>query len=111
MISIPLYLAFVAASAALLLIHGPNVALILSNSLARGWRYGLLTVAGTSSAMAVQLALTVAGMTALLTGMATVFEMLRWIGVAYLVYLGVRLWRAAPMDVRVAPAAHSLRAA
>ena len=49
--SLNLYLAFVAASLALALMPGPNVAVIVSNSVAYGTRYGLLTVAGTTSAM------------------------------------------------------------
>ena len=50
------YLAFVAASAALVAVPGPNVALIVANSVAHGRRYGLLTVAGTSAALVPQLA-------------------------------------------------------
>ena len=53
-----LYLGFVLASTILILIPGPNVSLIVANSIAYGTRYGLLTVAGTSSAIVVQLALT-----------------------------------------------------
>ena len=99
-----LYLAFVAASVVLLVIPGPNVALIVANSVAHGARYGLLTVAGTSAATIVQLLLTILGMTALLTFMAAWFEWLRWIGVAYLVWLGVQAWRAAPVDLSETPA-------
>ena len=46
-----LFLAFVLAVTVLMLIPGPNVALIVANSVTYGFRYGLLTVAGTSSAM------------------------------------------------------------
>lgn len=91
--------AFVAASVALILIPGPNVALIVANSVAHGTRYGLVTVAGTSSAMVIQLALAVAGMAALLSRAAWLFEVLRWAGVAYLAYLGIRAWRAPPVDL------------
>ena len=45
-----LFLAFVAAVTVLMLIPGPNVALIVANSLAYGVRFGLVTVAGTASA-------------------------------------------------------------
>lgn len=93
-----LYLAFIAATVVLILLPGPNVALIVANSIAHGRRYGLLTVAGTSSAMVVQLALTIAGTAVLLAALAGWFEWLRWIGAAYLVYLGVRAWRSPPMD-------------
>ena len=106
-----LYLAFVLATVVLVLIPGPNVALIVANSVAYGSRYGLLTVAGTGSAIAIQLALTVLGMSALLSALAGWFEWLRWAGVAYLVYLGVRAWRAPPADLGgVSPQPKSVRA-
>jgi len=103
MIPLTLYLGFLAASALVLLIPGPNVALIVSASIAHGPRAGLLTVAGTSAAMLLQLAMTVAGMTALLTISADWFSALRWIGVAYLLYLGIRIWRTAPANLTRTP--------
>jgi len=106
-----LYLGFVLASAVLILIPGPNVSLIVANTIAYGTRYGLLTVAGTSSAIVVQLALTTLGLTATLTALAGWFEWIRWAGVAYLLYLGVRQWFAAPVDLtRTPPQPRSLRA-
>jgi len=106
-----LYFAFVLAVTILMLIPGPNVALIIANSVAYGPRYGLLTVAGTSSAMVLQLALTVLGMTELLGTLGTWFEWIRWIGVAYLIYLGIVQWRAPPLNLaEVAPEPKSARA-
>ena len=111
MIHVQLYLAFVLATAILMLIPGPNVALIVANSVAYGTRYGLLTVLGTSSAMLLQLALTAIGMTALLSWLSQMFEWLRWLGVAYLLFLGIRQWLAAPVDLtRTKPQMKSLRA-
>jgi threonine/homoserine/homoserine lactone efflux protein len=105
-----LYLGFVLATTILILIPGPNVALIMANSIAHGTRYGLLTVIGTSSAIIVQLALTVLGLSATLGMLAGWFEWVRWIGVAYLLYLGIRQWRAAPVDLtRTRPQARSVR--
>src|SRR3981081_1549428 len=94
-----LYLAFVCATCALMLIPGPNVALIVANSIEYGTRYGLLTVAGTSSAMVVQLALVVAGVTAAFESAGHWFEWIRWIGVCYLVYLGIRRWFECSIDL------------
>jgi len=99
------FLTFVAAVAVLMMIPGPNVALIVSNSVAYGAKYGLLTVAGTSSAMVVQLALTTLGMTQALGALGAWFEALRWIGVAYLVFLGIAQWRAEPVDLTRSPPA------
>jgi threonine/homoserine/homoserine lactone efflux protein len=111
MIDLHLYLAFIAAVTILILIPGPNVALIVANSVAYGPRYGLLTVAGTSSAMVVQLGLTALGMTTVLGVLADWFEWVRWLGVIYLVYIGVRQWRAVPVDLtRTKPQAKSVRA-
>jgi homoserine/homoserine lactone efflux protein len=109
-IDINLYLAFVLATSVLILIPGPNVALIVANSVTYGTRYGLLTVAGTSSAIVGQLALAWLGMTALLGEMAQWFDWIRWAGVAYLLWLGFRQWTAAPVDLtRMAPQQRSPR--
>jgi homoserine/homoserine lactone efflux protein len=99
MIDASLLLAFIATVTVLMLIPGPNVALIVANSVAYGARYGLLTVAGTSSAMVVQLGLTALGMTELLGTLGVWFAWLRWIGVAYLLYVGVMQWRAPVVDL------------
>ncbi|WP_395015556.1 LysE family translocator [Dongia sp.] len=99
MIDLSLYLAFIAAVTVLMLIPGPNVALIVANSVAHGARYGLLTVAGTSSAMLLQLVLVAVGMTPLLGALGSWFELLRWVGVAYLVFLGISQWRAPAVDL------------
>ncbi len=53
-----------------------------------------MTVAGTSSALTIQMAVVALGMTSLLHLASTWFEWLRWAGVAYLVWLGVQRWRA-----------------
>ncbi len=89
-----LYLAFIVASAALIAVPGPNVAVIVANSVRHGISYGLVTVSGTSAAMVLQLSITVAGLSGLLALAAHGFEFLRWAGVAYLLYLGVMAWRA-----------------
>ena len=94
-----LFIPFVLATIGLGLIPGPNVALTVANSLAHGTRYGLLTVAGTSSAMIPQLILTVLGMSVLITFLADWFDILRWLGVAYLIYLGLKQWQAPAQDL------------
>ncbi len=102
--SFELYAAFCAAFVLLLVIPGPNVAVVVANAVAYGTRCGLATVAGTSISIAVQLALVGFGMTALLVALADWFEWLRWAGVAYLLYAGWQQWRAPAPDLN-APAA------
>ncbi len=99
MIDPSLYVAFVLAVVILMLIPGPNVALIIANSVSSGTRYGLLTMAGTACAMVPQLLLTVLGMTAALEQAGHWFAWVRWLGVAYLLYLGLRQWRAVADDL------------
>ena len=94
-----LYAGFIAASVLLILMPGPNVALIVANSLAHGTRYGLVTVAGTSCAMVLQLAVAVLGLGGLLALAAGWLEWVRWLGVAYLIYLGVSAWSAPATDL------------
>jgi homoserine/homoserine lactone efflux protein len=104
MIDPGLYAGFVAAVIVLMLIPGPCVAFIVANSLSHGPKYGLLTVAGTSSAVVVQLVPTVLGLSALMSRAAGLFAVLRWAGVAYLLFLAWRAWRT-PADDLEAPAA------
>jgi threonine/homoserine/homoserine lactone efflux protein len=94
-----LYLAFVAACILLMLFPGPNVTLIVANSMNYGVRFGLLTVIGTATAMAIQLGFTALGMTALLGAAGAWFGVLRWVGAAYLIYLGIAQWRAPRAEI------------
>lgn len=97
--SIELYSAFLAATLVMLVMPGPNVTLIVANSIAYGARYGLFTVLCTSLSIVPLLVLTVAGMSAMLGFVSHWFEWLRWIGVAYLIYLGVEALRAPAPDL------------
>lgn len=99
MIDSTLYLAYVGAVLVLTMIPGPNVALIVANAVAHGTRYGLITVAGTSIAIVIQLALTALGLTEFLGTLGHWFETLRWLGVIYLVWLGIAAWRAPVVDL------------
>ncbi len=105
--SLELYLAFVAATIVLILIPGPNVALIVANSVAYSTRDGLITVAGTSAAMVIQLSLTILGLSGFLALMASWFEWLRWVGVAYLFYLGITALTAPPTKLTTVTASRT----
>ena len=93
-----LLLGFIAAVTLLMLLPGPNVMLLVGNSVAHGRSAGFITLAGTASAMAVQLTVTVFGLTALLAHMGAWFGLLRWAGVAYLLWIGITTWRRPPPD-------------
>lgn len=99
MIDPSLFLAFALATAILILIPGPIVALIVSNSVAYGTRYGLLTILGSALAMVLHMVVITFGMSAALGALGHWFELLRWAGVAYLLWLGVQAWRAPALDL------------
>lgn len=96
-------LSLMASTALLVAIPGPNVALIVGNTLAHGLRLGVATVAGTTLGVAAQVVLVVAGLAALLELAAWAFQLLRWAGVAYLLWLGVAIWRRGSAELE-APA-------
>lgn len=90
------WLAFASASTALLLIPGPTVLLILSYAISQGRRVALATAAGVALGDLVAMSASLAGLGALVLASATLFSALKWIGAAYLVYLGIKLFRSAP---------------
>lgn len=88
------WLAFVAASAVLLAIPGPTVLLVVSYALGHGRRPAAAMVAGVALGDLTAMTAAMAGLGALLAATDAAFAALRWVGGAYLVYLGVKLWRA-----------------
>lgn len=88
------WLAFVAASAVLLVIPGPTILLVVSYALGQGWRTALPMAIGVALGDFTAMTLSMLGIGALLLTSATVFTLLKWAGAAYLVYLGIKLFRA-----------------
>ena len=66
--------------------------MIVSISLSRGIRFGLITVAGTTLGVAAQLGFLIFGLSALIGAVAAILEWLRWAGLVYLLYLGMCVW-------------------
>lgn len=89
------YLAFVVATTIMISLPGPSLLLTVAHSISFGWQRALVTVAGATMGIAVQLIIAAIGLTSLLNGVAEAFEWLRWGGAAYLVYLGIKQWRSA----------------
>jgi len=88
------WLAFVAASAILVAIPGPTVLLVVSYALGHGRKYAAATAAGVALGDFTAMTGSMLGLGALLAASAAVFTLLKWIGAAYLIYLGIKLWRA-----------------
>ena len=90
-----LFAAFLAITVVLLLTPGPIVTLVISTAATRGMHAGLVTVAGTTTGNALLLAAIALALSWVLGHTAALFEVLRWMGAAYLVWLGVQAWRHA----------------
>ena len=101
-------LALIAATAILVMIPGPNVALIVANSLRYGLRMGAVTVLGTTLGVALQLLAVVAGVAAVVEIAAEALTWIRWAGVAYLVWLGISTWRTPADDLTAVAAVPAL---
>lgn len=105
--NLDLYLAFVIATTVMILLPGPSVMLTVAHSLAFGAIRALATVSGAVLAIGVQLLVTLIGMSWLMLVLADGFEVLRWAGVAYLIYLGIQQWRAPALEAGTAAPAVS----
>jgi threonine/homoserine/homoserine lactone efflux protein len=88
------WIAFVAASTVLLLIPGPTVLLVVSYALGRGWRVAAPVAVGVALGDLTAMTLSMLGVGALLASSAMLFAALKWLGAAYLIWLGIKLWRA-----------------
>ncbi len=88
-------LAFVPASALLVVAPGPDTLLVLRNSARGGRRAGLATAAGTITGLLVWAAAAALGLAALVRASEIGYSLVRWCGAAYLIFLGTQLlWRS-----------------
>ena len=92
--SLELWLAFVAASAILLVIPGPTILTVISYSLAHGRRANVALVAAVALGDSTALVLSLLGLGALLATSAFWFTVVKWVGGLYLLFLGIKLFRA-----------------
>ncbi len=92
--SIEVWLAFLAASTVLLIIPGPTILLVVSYALGQGWRAALPMAIGVALGDFTAMTLSMLGVGALLAASAGLFTALKWAGAAYLIWLGIKLFRA-----------------
>lgn len=105
-----LWLTFAAASIALLLIPGPTVLLVLSYALSKGRSVAVASAAGVALGDLIAMTASLLGLGALVLASATLFTALKWVGAAYLIYLGIKLVRSAPTSGLQLPATDSITA-
>lgn len=95
------WLSLLAACVVISLTPGAGAINTMSNALAQGWRRSLWGVLGQQAALIVHVVIVAAGVGLLVSRSPLLFEIIRYAGAAYLVYLGIRLILAAPDPVAI----------
>ena len=85
---------FLASGLLLNIVPGPDTMLIVTRSATQGWRAGSAAALGIGTGTFVHVLAAALGMSALLATSAHAFTVVKWVGAAYLVYVGVRMWLA-----------------
>lgn len=98
--TIETFLAFIAAATLLIIIPGPTNMVVVSSAMRFGLKMSLWTILGAALSHTIFFSISFAGLATILLASATVFEWIRWIGVGYMIWLGVRQWtsRVSPMQ-------------
>jgi threonine/homoserine/homoserine lactone efflux protein len=94
--TLELYLSYVVACFVVLAVPGPTILLVISYALSQGRRAALSTVVGVGFGDAIAVTVSLAGLGAIMATSATAFSVVKWVGAAYLVYLGIKMWRTQP---------------
>lgn len=89
-----IWLAFVSASVALLLIPGPTVILVLSYALSQGRKVAVASAAGVAMGDLIAMTASLAGLGALVLTSATLFTFIKWVGAVYLIWMGWGMLRS-----------------
>lgn len=90
------WLAFTLTSAVLISIPSPNNLMVMAYGLRHGTKHSLFTVFGVVPGTIVAMILSFIGLGGLLAASSFLFNLTKWIGAAYLVYLGIMLWKNSP---------------
>ncbi|MFC4605399.1 LysE family transporter [Rhodococcus kronopolitis] len=93
------WLAFLGAAWVISLSPGAGAIASMSSGLNHGLRHGYWNIVGLQLGLLLQILIVAAGIGALLASSALAFTLIKWFGVAYLAYLGIRQWRATPTEV------------
>ncbi|MEM1344831.1 MAG: LysE family translocator [Pseudomonadota bacterium] len=94
MIDLTAWLAFLAASALVVIVPGPTVTVIIANALRSGPTAGLMNIAGTQAGLVLMIGVLALGLEAIVASAGLLFDILRLLGAAYLIWLGIQMWRS-----------------
>jgi threonine/homoserine/homoserine lactone efflux protein len=94
--SLELYISYVFATTLILMIPGPTIILVVSQAVTHGRKSVVPLAAGVVFGDFTAMTLSLLGLGAIMSASATLFTLFKWIGALYLLYLGVKMWRANP---------------
>lgn len=94
--SLESFIPFVLATILILIIPGPTIILVISQAVTHGRKSVVPLVAGVLMGDFLAMTLSLLGLGAIMAASSTMFSFFKWIGATYLIYLGVRLWKANP---------------
>jgi homoserine/homoserine lactone efflux protein len=103
-----LFTAFLLITFVLIVTPGPIVTLVIATSATQGIRAGLVTVAGSALGTTILIAAIAFGLSFVIASSALLFEVIRFAGAAYLIWLGISLWRGAGRSVAAEPPPHAV---
>ena len=93
------WLAFLLAAILIAVSPGPGAATSMSVGLRHGYWAALRAIGGLQSALLIQLTIVAAGLGALLSTSTTAFNVMKFLGAGYLIWLGIQKWRDAPQAI------------
>jgi homoserine/homoserine lactone efflux protein len=94
------WLTFLGAAIAISVSPGAGAILSMATGLTHGMRRSYWSIVGLEVGLMAQLALVAVGLGAALASSVLAFNVIKWLGVGYLIYLAVRQWRSASLDLR-----------
>ena len=92
---------FALAAIALIAIPGPNMLFVAAQSMSGGRRTGFAAALGLLTGTLIYVAAAAAGVAAIIASSALAFDALRYLGAAYLIYLGIKAWRTRDEPIAV----------
>ena len=108
--SLSLWLAFLLAATLIAISPGPGAAASMSAGMRFGYRSAVRVIAGLQAALVIQLTVVALGLGALLLTSTLAFDAVKFLGAAYLIWIGIQKWRSPPEEIDAEKLAIAARA-
>lgn len=99
--SFDIWITYILATTLILVIPGPTIILVISQAVTHGQKSVVPLVAGVVLGDFTSMTMSLLGLGAIMIASAALFTLFKWIGVVYLLYLGIKLWKTDPENIAV----------